>query len=262
MATEELIEKTADEIEEVAEITRALTGREVGFFIAGIGVGVAIGFTVGSKVVEKRLKTKYSKIAEDEISEMREHYQQKMVAVEPKPPIEDVIKERERYTEAEQQAIDETNLLFPPDEEEVVVVEEVEVEEATQVNVFDSSGWDYAVEIKKRDPLVPYIIHIDEFTQNEPEHEQMTYTYYEQDDILASERDTPVDDMDAIIGLGNLGRWGHGSGNENIVYVRNEHLTLDFEIVRDRGSHKEATRKNIRHSYNRRRRIERGFDDD
>ena len=263
MATEELIEKAADEIEEVAEVTRSLTGREVGFFIAGVGVGLAIGFTVGSKVMEKKLKTKYAKIAEDEISEMREHYQQKMVAVEPKPPIEDVIKERERYTEAEQQAIDETNLLFPPEDGEEVVVEEViEVKETSQVNVFNTETWDYAKEVKSRDPEVPYIIHIDEFTQNEPDNEQITYTYYEIDDVLADPRDTKVDDMDAVIGLGNLGRWGHGSNDENIVYIRNERLSLDFEVVRDRGSYAEETRKNIRHSYDRRRRIQRGFDDD
>lgn len=85
MANEQLIEKAADEIEdvavrveEVAEATRRLTGREVGFFIAGAGIGVAIGFTVGYRIAEKRLQTKYSKLAEDEISEMRDHYQKKL----------------------------------------------------------------------------------------------------------------------------------------------------------------------------------------
>lgn len=256
MATEELIEKAADEIEEVAEVTRALTGREVGFFIVGAGIGVAIGFTVGYRSAEKRLRTKYSKIAENEITRMRDHYQRKVVAAEEKPPIEDVVKER-RYDEAEQAAIDDINAKFPADEEEIIVVEEVqEVQETAPVT------WDYAKEIKSRDPEVPYIIHIDEFTQNEPENEQITYTYYEIDDVLADQRDTKIDDMDAVIGLGNLGRWGHGSNDDNIVYIRNEHLSLDFEVVRDRGSYAEETRKNIRHSYDRRRRIQRGFDDD
>ena len=68
--------------------------------------------------------------------------------------------------------------------------------------------------------------------------------------------------MDEVIGLGNLGRWGHGSNDENIVYIRNLHLSLDFEVVRDRGSYAEETRKNVRHSYDRRRRVDRRFDDD
>ena len=266
MATEELIEKAADEIEEVAEITRALSGREVGFFIAGMGVGVAIGFTVGYKVAEKRLKLKYSKIAEDEIVKMRTYYQQKVVAAEPKPPIDIVVEER-RYDEAEQRAIDETNARFPAEEEdeETHVVQEI-IEETIQVNVFDTiepeGPWDYSVEHKRRQPDVPYIIHVDEFNQNEPEHEQLIYTYYEIDDVLADSRDNTIDDMDAVVGLGNLGRWGHGSGDEHIIYIRNEELKLDFEVVRDRGSYEAETRKNIRHSYDRRRRVQRGFDDD
>lgn len=267
MADGQLVEKVADEIddvafhvEEVAEATRSLTGREVGFFLVGAGVGIAIGFTVGYKVAEKRLKTKYSKLAEEEISEMREHYQQKMVAVEPKPPLDKVVKER--YSEIELQAIKETNAQFPPEEEvqEGVVVQEVE--ETTQVNVFNEPGWDYAAEIAKRDPEVPYIIHVDEFTQNEPDHDQLTYTYYEMDDVLADQQENTIDDMDAVIGLGNLGRWGHGSKDEHIVYIRNEEMKTDFEVVRDRGSFAEETRRNIRHSYDRRRRIQRGFDDD
>lgn len=267
MADGQLVEKVADEIddvafhvEEVAEATRALTGREVGFFLVGVGIGVAVGFTVGSKVMEKRLKTKYSKLAEEEISEMREHYQQKMVAVEPKPPLDKVMKER--YSEVELQAIKETNAQFPPEDEveEGVVVQTVE--ETTQVNVFDLEDWNYAAEIAKRDPEVPYIIHVDEFTQNEPDHDQLTYTYYEVDDVLADQQENTIDDMDAVIGLGNLGRWGHGSNDENIVYIRNEEMSTDFEVVRDRGSFAEETRRNIRHSYDRRRRIQRGFDDD
>lgn len=267
MADGQLVEKVADEIddvalhvEEVAEATRSLTGREVGFFLVGAGVGIAIGFTVGYKVAEKRLQTKYSKLAEEEISEMREHYQQKMVAVEPKPPLDKVMKER--YSEVELQAIKETNAQFPPEEEvqEGVVVQEVE--ETTQVNVFDSEDWNYAAEIAKRDPEVPYIIHVDEFSQNEPEHDQLTYTYYEMDDVLADQQENTIDDMDAVIGLGNLGRWGHGSKDEHIVYIRNEEMKTDFEVVRDHGSFAEETRRNIRHSYDRRRRIQRGFDDD
>ena len=234
MADGQLVEKVADEIddvafhvEEVAEATRSLTGREVGFFLVGAGVGIAIGFTVGYKVAEKRLQTKYSKLAEEEISEMREHYQQKMVAVEPKPPLDKIVKERERYSEAEQRAIDETNAQFPPEEEvqEGVVVQEVE--ETTQVNVFDSEDWNYAAEIAKRDPEVPYIVHVDEFTQNEPDHDQLTYTYYEVDDVLADQQENTIDDMDAVIGLGNLGRWGHGSKDEHIVYIRNEEMKTD-----------------------------------
>jgi hypothetical protein len=276
MANEQLIEEVADKIEdvavqveEVADATRRLTGREVGFFAVGAGLGVACGFAVGYRIAEKRLKLKYEKLAneaaKEEVDLMRAHYLKKMQAARPKPPVDQIIVEVEKeernekgFTEAEQKAIDEANEKFPAEEEEAVVVEET-----TQVNVFEASEeWNYQYELAHRSKHVPYIIHIDEFTENLPEHDQTTYTYYEVDDVMADSRDTTIEDMDASIGLGNLGRWGHGSPDPNVVYVRNEVLGLDVEIVRDRGSWAETVRGTIRHSADRRRRPNRRFDDD
>ncbi|HEX4503414.1 MAG TPA: hypothetical protein VH187_20005, partial [Scandinavium sp.] len=109
---------------------------------------------------------------------------------------------------------------------------------------------------------VPYIIHIDEFRENPLSHDQTTYTYYEMDDVLSDSRDTTVDDMDRVIGLGNLGKWGHGSQDPNVVYIRNEELGMDIEVVRDRGSYFETINPTIRHSADVRRRPNRRFDDD
>jgi hypothetical protein len=269
MANEQLIDEVADtiedvalQVEEVADATRRLTGREVGFFVAGAGIGIALGFAVGFRIAERRLKTKYEKISEEEISRMREHYVQKAVAAQRKPPVDQIIVEERdetRFTKAEWQAIDEVNAQYPAEEEEESTV----VQETTQVNVFKADEeWNYPYEIAHRTKHVPYIIHIDEFRENAPEHDQTTYTYYEEDDVMADTRDTTVDDMDAVIGLGNLGRWGHGSQDPNVVYVRNEELGLDVEIVRDPGSHSDTVHGTIKHSADRRRRPRRGFDDD
>lgn len=267
MASEQLIEnvaegieEVAEHVEEVAEATRRLTGREVGFFVVGTGIGVAIGFTVGYRLAEKRLQTKYSKIAEQEVADMRDHYNAKVMAAQEKPPVEKVVEKvvekavenKVRYSAVEQQAIDEI----------------VEAEEAAAAveNVFEGAepevDWDYAVEIKNRQPGVPYIIHRDEFNENENEHEQFSYTYYEVDDVLADGHEKTIMDMDETIGLGNLGHWGHGSGDPNIVYIRNEELQIDYEIIRDRGSYEDEVRRTIRHSHDRRRRVDRKFDDD
>ncbi len=253
MATEQLIEQTADTIEEVAEATRGLTGRELGFFGVGAGLGIALGFAVGFRIAEKRMKLKYQNMAVSEIAKMREHYMQKTVAAQPKPPVETVTEKKTRrpYTEAEQQAINE-------------VVEAEEKLRESLKNETSSDEWDYKYEISQRVKHVPYIIHHDEFLENAPSHDQVSYTYYEVDDMLSDTRDTTIDDIDAVIGLGNLGRWGHGSpGDQNCVYIRNEKLGMDFEVVRDRGSFSDSVRGTIRHSSDRRRRPKhRGFDDE
>lgn len=280
---EQVTEQVADQLEEVAEVTRHLTGREVGFFLAGTGVGVAAGFAVGYFVMGKRLETKYQKLADEEVAKMREHYQQLRVALEGeaerRKPLEQLVVERgytstevkRDYTEEEQAAIDETNAKFPAEgPEETTPAFGPTASEATEEvethNVFEETEeeWNYDVEIAKREELdkdVPYIIHVDEFRQNENVYEQVTMTYYEGDDILADTRNTIIEDMDAVIGLGNLGRWGHGSKDPNITYVRNEELKVDIEILRDRGSFHETVHS-IRHSSERRSTTRGRFDDE
>lgn len=230
----------------------------MGFLFAGVGVGVVAGFAAGYFIANHRLKTKYSKLAYDEIGRIREHYYAKERANQPKPPLSEVRVERE-------EVVVEERPTRPP----------VPVQEPTGRNVFtnyqarteaDESVWDYDEEAKIRlalDASVPYIIHVDEFRENHAEHDQYTYTYYEADDVMANERDQTIDDLDETVGLGNLGRWGHGSNDSNIVYVRNERLRLDFEIVRDRGSFAEQTSGTIRHSaHTERIRPRRRFDDE
>jgi gas vesicle protein len=287
MADEQLIEQVADQIEEVAEVTRRLTSRELGFLFAGTGIGVAIGFSVGYFALNKRVEKKYDEVTSAEIEKMREHYNRHYAEMQkvmkgPKPPIEKVMRDlgyqaaaevsdeaQGKFTAEELEAIEEANRNHPGEEEDeiddeteaVIVVPESQV---TSSVFIDTPGepWNYAKEVKSRTRQVPYVIHLDEFRQNEPEHEQVTYTYYEQDDILADSHDMTIDDMDKVIGIANLERWGHGSQDVNIVYIRNEVLSLDLEIVRDRGSYAEQTSGSIRHSSDRRRRPQRGFDDD
>jgi hypothetical protein len=257
---EEITEQVADQIEEVAEITRRLTGREMGFLIAGTGVGIAVGFGVGYSIADRRLRTKYEKIAEQEVAEMREHYNKKLMASENKPSINELVKER--YSDEEQEAINEVEEAEEVEDKPVDAVASV-VQERTTVNVFEADEWNYDRELASRVPGVPYIIHADEFQENEPQHTQVTVTYYQEDDVLADVRDEVVEDQDAAVGLGNLGKWGYGSNDQNVVYVRNEELALDYEIVRDRGSYAEITAKTIRHSSTiRRRRSARRFDDE
>jgi hypothetical protein len=125
-----------------------------------------------------------------------------------------------------------------------------------QVNIFtdkepiiehSDGGWNYDEELATRSELEPYIIHHDEYFQGEKEYQQNTLTYYAEDGVLCDERDSPIHDSEAIVGDANLMRFGHGSKDNNILYVRNDRLELDLEVVRSNGSY---TREvlGIRHS--------------
>lgn len=262
----EVVEEVAEGLEEAAEITQRLTGRELAFFAAGLGTGCVIGYFVA----KKHLETKYQKIADAEIDEMRETFrthqrEAEKIARESKPALEDIVEElgykgegeaaeQTRYSEVEIKAI-----------EEVEEVEEANAEE-TQ-NVFDQPDidavevWDYAIETKRRVPHLPYVIHVDEFQQNEDDYEQVTCTWYEEDQILTDERENLIDNFEQMVGLENI-KFGHGSNDPNVVYVRNERLHMDIEVVKNEGSYGEQVHGVIKHSQKRRIRPNRRFDDE
>lgn len=96
----------------------------------------------------------------------------------------------------------------------------------------NDSDWDFDEELKNRNPLEPYILHKDEFHEDEAGLTQTTLTYYEGDNILCDEADAPIYNYESV--TGPL-RFGHGSGDKNVVYVRNEKLRAEYEILRESG---------------------------
>jgi hypothetical protein len=127
-------------------------------------------------------------------------------------------------------------------EEEIVdeiVLDDVEVISVTEpiyMNVFktepDEDEWDYDLELANRTPHAPYIIHSDEFHSGESGLRQTTLTYYAGDDTLCDEADVVIYNASEV--AGEL-KFGYGSKDANVVYVRNEKLGGEYEIVRDEG---------------------------
>lgn len=232
-----------------------------------LGVGLVVGAFAGGVAVgyfstKKRLELKYKQLAEDEILEMREHFRNAKPIVATKPGLDDLVEDlgyHEGYTPEEQAAIDE-----------IIAQENAEVEESISKNVFDTAAeaadvyeWDYAKENRSRRHDMPYAITREEFFENEGDFSTTTYTYYEGDDILADERNNVIDDQDGVIGLPNLERFGHGSGDPNIVYVRNVERQLIMEIFHDDGRFAdEVLSDSLEHSEPRHHRGRLKFDDE
>jgi hypothetical protein len=253
-AVESVVEPVVSEVIKTAH----MIDRRVAF--VSLALCTVGGALAGYGVAGKRLATKYQKLADDEIAVMREHYILKQKANQPKPPLETLLDTAEKVIEkngyvAPQEA--DKPAETPPDRGEPTVVVQ---------NIFNNGQpedvWDYATEVKSRNPAQPYIIHKNEFHEGFEEHEQSTLTFFTGDDVLCDERDAPIDDVDALVGLENLEQFGHGSGDVNVVYIRNEPLGRDIEIVRSSG--KFATEVHgfqddeLKHS-ERRQRPQRGF---
>ena len=93
--------------------------------------------------------------------------------------------------------------------------------------------------IDREDPRHPHVITCEEFAEDNPEYEKITLAYFEEDDVLADD-DGMIDNTEYIVGSVALRRFGVGSRDPNIVYVRNPAISADFEIVKSHKSYVET----------------------
>lgn len=126
-------------------------------------------------------------------------------------------------------------------EEVVQNKEKEEPEEAYEVNKEDLH--EYAEMLRKQGysgqsngHKAPYTIAPDEFGEDDTNYEQLSFTYYA-DGVLTDDNDDPVTNVAEIIGdaLNHIGEW-----EPDAVYVRNETLGLEYEILRDERTYAEV----------------------
>lgn len=87
-------------------------------------------------------------------------------------------------------------------------------------------------------PGEPNLISDMEFMQNEKDYDQNTLTYFVGDDTLADSNLRSIDDMNRFVGERHLDMFGEVpsySSDPNILYIRNDELGMEFEIVRNSG---------------------------
>lgn len=227
----ELVE-AAEVVEGVAaEVIRTVDARVVS---AGIIIGFATGLGVGWWIANRKLATHYEKIAEDEISQMRDHYRDKMAARRAegrKPSLRDMraVAEDAGYVTPE--------VPDPPNPEQRNIFENPDSSMMLEPKEADE-GWDYEFEMAKRTSDRPYIIHEDEV--GEKDWPVTNLVYYDGDDILAEALgDHIVPNRDEVVGIENMKRWGHGTRDPSSVFIRNEHLQIDIEMSRSSRTYAE-----------------------
>lgn len=242
------------------EIAKTFTKKEL-FVVLGVGTvsGALIGATVTQMLLKKKLETKYAEIARAEIEEAKAWYSRIYKAEEFATPeaaaaalLPDGIAAVEVTGETEMLSNAVTAIRdYRGDAKESkdAEVTEEELGEPTQPsvtvvnNIFTNppedpeDNFNYEAEMRNRTEDAPYVITNEEYFANEKEYEQVSVTYYEGDDVLVDAQEMPIDETDKTVGDYNLQRFGHGSKDPNIVYVRNEVLETEFEIAKSTGSY-------------------------
>lgn len=237
------IEDRLDVIEKVPSKLMALAHDSRVHILVVFAAGAGLGYVITYKLLNKKLQTKFEEISEKEIAEAKEFYKHLRITERPKSP-EEVLAElhgQEIQDAATALTSYKAGSVGPIDGGRLESVQPIEEKhniftdaEPSDVNVFD-----YQIEQKIRDanPDRPYIISEEEYIKNETGHEQTQMVFYEGDITLADDKEIPVPDIDAVVGDDNLTRFGHGSNDKNILFVRNDSLELEFEIARHEGKY-------------------------
>ncbi len=93
------------------------------------------------------------------------------------------------------------------------------------------------LERNQGDKARPKIIRADEFDEYEF-HDKVTLYYYTEDNILTTEDEEIVDDVEAYIGDA-LTKYGFKDNDEKVIYVRNINRGTDYEVAKVFGSFEE-----------------------
>lgn len=124
------------------------------------------------------------------------------------------------------------------------IVTEDRVVDTSTGNVFETPAEDRLSDDPMEWPRSsekPFVITYNEyFEDDDDDYGRITITYWEEDDILADEREQMIPDIEALVGHDNLKHFGKGSDDENIVYVRNDKIKANFEIIKDPRSYSEV----------------------
>lgn len=200
--------------------------------VGGLVVGGVAGYLVGANL----LKKKFLEDLGNEVQKVRSYYKQnytykiESVSVnkyedeQPSPEINEKPRAVELSPTYEELYPEETT-DYPS-----AVVDNPKDEAPQRL---DPNSEDYRNFIANRDTNKPYIITVYEFMEDNIEYEKQSLVYYKGDDTLSDHREQCVPDHEETVGEENLTKFGLYSDDHSVVYIRNDRLSVDYEIVYD-----------------------------
>lgn len=189
-----------------------------------------MGASVGSLVTWKCIEKKYKQIAQEEIDSVKETY----------------AKMRKDDLEAKKADIEAAKAKLHPAESEKAETPEVHPEEVKEyedvIARHNYTSYSNNINEKGGDVMTdrPYVISPDEFGDY-PDYETISLTYYN-DKVLTDEYNEIVDDIDDLIGEDSLNHFGEYE--DDSVFVRNDALKVDYEILLDSANYSDIAPQN------------------
>lgn len=241
-------------------IAKIVMSKQFAVFM-GSAVAAATSAVVTNRYLRREIGDEYAEISLREIQEAKEIYQRRYRVVD--MDLETIANQYAEEPAADEEVEDEFSPRLGMVEEAARIMSEQEyvsydkaskeapgvpvvnedtlaVEESIRSNIWESKtlaaegGFDIDVELEKMREGRPYIIEHDEFMENDSGFEQIQLTWYEGDSVLVDPHDQPINNTIAAIGSDSM-HFGRGSKDDNIVYIRNDRLEKEYEVIRSNG---------------------------
>lgn len=180
-----------------------------------------IGAGIGSVTTWLLIKKKYEQLTQEEIDSVKEVFLNRKPIIDDSESIDD-IQEPQKKTEDKPDIIEYTKKLK---EEGYINYSNVVPEKKKQE------------ELETMDK--PYIIPPEEFGAFD-DYEAISLMYYE-DQVLTDDDDEPVYEIEDTVGYDSLTRFGEYE--DDSVFVRNDRLKCDYEILMDHRKYSDVIKK-------------------
>lgn len=197
------------------------------------------GAAIGSMVTWKVVKTRYERIAQEEIESVKEAFAEYFVNNDD-TSVEEVSEDDEDRPSSSSRQInwEDYEDLDEDDsaEEDEYQADEADREEYARISSYYTNEEGGAEDMDKHIGRAPYVIDPDEFASLD-NWKTVSLTYYA-DDVLEDEKYRIINNRDELIGPKALTTFGEYE--EDSVFVRNERLKTDYEILKDYRTYDEA----------------------
>ena len=177
-----------------------------------------IGVAIGSVVTLELVKKKYERLAQEEIDSVKETFSKRAVV---------------EKNENGDTGIKETQMKDKPHLTEYVT----KLNEHRYVNYSDMGEENKKEKAEAMDK--PYVIPPEEFGELD-DYDKIGLSYYA-DQVLADENDDLIEDVDGIVGLESLSHFGEYE--DDSVFVRNDRLKCDYEILLDQRKYSDVVKR-------------------
>lgn len=187
------------------------------------------GALIGSTLTYLFIKDKYEKIAEDEIQSVKDEYSK---TYEAKKKISELKEAKSELADKIFASYKQTANEYNHPNEAVrynIFKNEREIEENAEDDTEEYS--DHPTEGIAEEP---YTISPDLFDNDKKYFDKITLEYYEGNDMLVEEITNEPVDIDYAIGRESLRMFGEFE--KDLVYVRNERISTDYEVYHYSGS--------------------------